>query len=143
LPAPDDPQVFARCKLNFAEREKNQALYDLHIDLLKLRHEDSRFSQQIPGGIDGAVIGPASFVLRYFSKQNDDRLLIVNFGESKTLKPVAEPLLAPPSGCTWHTLWTSGSPRYGGTGAAAIASEEQWILPAESTVALRPLVPGE
>ena len=58
LPAPDDPEVFARCKLDFSEREKNRQLYDLHIDLLKLRREDSRFRQQIPDGIDGAVLAP-------------------------------------------------------------------------------------
>src|SRR5437763_1591068 len=89
LPAPDDPKVFARCKLDFSEREKNRQVYDLHIDLLKLRREDSRFRQQIPGGVDGAVLGPASFVLRYFSKENDDRLVLVNFGERRVLHPVS------------------------------------------------------
>ena len=81
LPAPDDPEAFSRCKLDFSEREKNRELYDLHIDLLKLRREDSRFRQQKSDGIDGAVLGPASFVLRYFSEDNDDRLLLVNLGE--------------------------------------------------------------
>src|SRR5947208_1060582 len=94
LPAPDYPDVFARCKLDFSEREKNRELYELHVDLLKLRREDSRFQQQIRGGIDGAVLGPASFVLRYFSKENDDRLLVVNFGKSQVLAPAPEPLLA-------------------------------------------------
>jgi maltooligosyltrehalose trehalohydrolase len=142
LPAPDDPDVFARCKLDFTERAKHRTIYDLHIDLLKLRRDDSRFSQQILGGVDGAVVSPASFALRYFSKQNDDRLLIINLGDSKTLKPAPEPLLAPPLSCRWETLWTSESPLYGGTGSIAIASEEQWVLPAETAVALRP-VPRE
>src|SRR5262249_29387274 len=31
----------------------------------------------------------ASFVLRYFSANNDDRLLLVNFGESHVLHPVS------------------------------------------------------
>lgn len=66
LPAPDDPKVFTRCKLDFSEREKNRQLYDLHIDLLKLRREDPRFREQIPSSIDGAVLGTTSFVLRYF-----------------------------------------------------------------------------
>jgi maltooligosyltrehalose trehalohydrolase len=140
LPAPDDPEVFASCKLNFSERKNNRELYDLHIDLLKLRREDSRLRQQSSGGIDGAVLGPASFVLRYFSANNDDRLLLVNFGESHVLHPASEPLLAPPEGCRWETLWTSDSPRYGGTGSIALATQEQWILPAESAVALRPTV---
>ncbi len=139
LPAPDYPDVFARCKLDFSEREKNRELYELHVDLLKLRREDSRFQQQIRGGIDGAVLGPASFVLRYFSKENDDRLLVVNFGKSQVLEPAPEPLLAPASGCRWETLWTSDSPRYGGTGSAAVATQEQWVLPAECAVALQPV----
>jgi maltooligosyltrehalose trehalohydrolase len=138
LPAPDDQEVFASCKLNFSEREKNRELYDLHIDLLKLRREDSRLRQHSSGGIDGAVLGPASFVVRYFSANNDDRLLLVNFGESHVLHPASEPLLTPPEGCRWETLWTSESPRYGGAGAIATATPEQWISPAESTVALRP-----
>src|SRR5438874_5678473 len=137
LPAPDDPKVFARCKLDFSEREENRQLYDLHIDLLKLRREDSRLGRQIPGGLDGAVLGPASFVLRYFSKENDDRLVLVNFGERQVLHPVSEPLLASPSGCTWETLWISESPCYGGAGTTMSATHEQWVLPGEATVVLR------
>jgi len=139
LPAPDDPQVFARCKLNFSEREKNRAIYDLHVDLLKLRREDSRFRQQISGVVDGAVLGPASFVLRYFAEENDDRLLMVNFGKNQVLKPAPEPLLAPPLGGRWETLWTSESPRYGGAGSSPVATQEQWVVPAESAVVLRPV----
>ena len=139
LPAPDDSEAFFRCKLDFAERERNRQLYDLHIDLLKLRTEDTRFRQQYSVGIDGAVLGRSSFVLRYFSEANDDRLLIVNFGECRILYPASEPLLAPPPSCRWETLWTSESPRYGGVGAVATTTPEQWSLPAESTVALRPI----
>ena len=139
LPAPDDPQVFAHCKLDFSEREKNCQLYQLHIDLLKLRREDSRFRQQFSGGIDGAVLGPASFVLRYFAEENNDRLVLVNLGERHVLKPAPEPLLAPPSGHRWETLWTSDASRYGGADSALVAAPEQWILPAESAVALRPV----
>src|SRR6266550_7250080 len=137
LPAPDDPDVFARCKLDFSERERNRELYDLHIDLLKLRREDSRFRQQSSGGIDGAVLGRASFVFRYFAEANDDRLLLVNFGESHSLHPASEPLLAPPIGCKWKTLWTSDSPRYGGAGSIVGATQDRWILPAESAFPLR------
>ena len=138
VPAPDDPEVFARCKLDFSEREKNRQLYDLHIDLLKLRRQDPRFRQHIPGGIDGAVLGTTSFVLRYFSKADDDCLLLVNFGERQMLHPASEPLLAPPLGYTWETLWTSESSRYGGAGSPITATPAQWILPGEATVALRP-----
>jgi maltooligosyltrehalose trehalohydrolase len=137
LMAPDDPEVFARCRLDFSEREKNRELYDLHIDLLKLRKEDSRFRQQIPGGVDGAVLGPTSFLFRYFSNEDDDRLLLVNFGESQVLHPASEPLLAPPTDCTWEPLWTSESRLYGGSGVAITATKERWLLPAQATIALR------
>jgi len=140
LPAPDDPEAFSRCKLDFSEREKNRALYNLHIDLLKLRRDDSRFREQKSDGIDGAVLGRTCFVLRYFSEGNDDRLLLVNLGERQILKPAGEPLLAPPYGFRWETLWSSDTPRYGGADSMALATEEQWLLPAESTVALRPVL---
>ena len=139
LPAPDDPQVFARCKLDFFDREKNCQLYQLHIDLLKLRREDSRFRQQTADGIDGAVLGPASFVLRYLGQESNDRLVLVNLGESHVLKPAPEPLLAPPSGYNWELLWTSESPRYDGSGSSPATTPEQWFLPAESAIALRPV----
>lgn len=139
LPAPDDPKAFSVCKLDFSERETNRQLYDLHIDLLKLRREDSRFRLQELEGIDGAVLGPTSLVLRYFSEANDDRLLLVNLGERQVLNPASEPLLAPPPGCRWETLWSSDSPRYGGADDVATATLEHWSLPAESAVALQPV----
>jgi len=141
LPVPSDPTVFVSCKLDFSEREKNKEFYDLHVDLLKLRREDSRFREQIPNGVDGAVLGPASFVLRYFSEDGkDDRLLVLNFGEHRDLNPVPEPLLAPPLGLEWEVLWSSESARYSGSGTAAVATQDSWTLPAESAIALR-LVP--
>ena len=88
LPVPYNPEVFADSKLDFSERQKNKHFYDMHIDLLQLRREDSRFREQKLGGLDGAVLGPKSFVLRYFSDGNtDDRLLVVNFGERQALAP--------------------------------------------------------
>ena len=139
LPASDDPEAFSRCKLDFSEREKNRHIYDLHTDLLKLRREDFRFRQQSCGGIDGAVLAPASFVLRYFSERNDDRLVLVNLGERQVLHPASEPLLAPPPGSKWETLWSSDSPGYRGADGVATGTPEQWILPAESAVVLRPV----
>ena len=137
LPSPSDPRVFTSCKLNFSERTTNCELYDLYIDLIKLRREDSRFREQVPGQVDGAVLGPASFVLRFFAGENDERLLIVNFGKRQVLASAPEPLLAPPLDFEWETMWTSESPRYGGPGAVPLVTQEQWLLPAEAAVALR------
>jgi len=138
LPVPSNPEVFAESKLDFSERQKNKRFYDMHIDLLRLRREDSRFREQKPGGVDGAVLGTKSFVLRYFSDGNtDDRLLVVNLGERQVLAPIPEPLLAPPLGLEWKTLWSSESTRYGGPGVVTVATQDSWILPAEAAVALR------
>ncbi len=140
LPEPSDPKVFASCKLDFSEREKFKEIYDLHKDLLRLRCEDERFKEQRLAAIDGAVLSDDSFVLRFFGTHADDRLLIVNFGRSHRLTPVSEPLLAPPLGCQWKTLWTSESLRYGGPGPVRVASDhEAWLLPGEATVVLHPI----
>ena len=140
LPDPFDPEIVASYHLDFSEREKNGEFYELHVDLMKLRREDSRFREQIAGGVDGAVITPESFVLRYFGKENDDRLLVVNFGRWQRLEAAPEPLLAPLPGFEWQRIWSSELPKYGGPGEVTVVTQESWILPAEATVALR-LVP--
>jgi maltooligosyltrehalose trehalohydrolase len=138
LAVPDEIETFSRCKLDWNEGKKNRTISDLHGDLIKLRREDSRLRLQGEGGIDGAVLRSQSFVLRYLSKESDDRLLIVNLGSREDLTPAPEPLLAPPPGCEWEILWTSESQRYGGPGAVDIATDEKWILPAESALVFRP-----
>jgi maltooligosyltrehalose trehalohydrolase len=140
LPVPSDPNSLTRCKLDFSERKKNKQLYDLHIDLIKLRHEDSRFRKQKTGGVDGAVLGAKSFALHYFGEKNDDRLLLVNLGEAQLLEPMPEPLLAPPVGFEWTTLWSSDSERYGGPGTTPVATQDNWKLSGESATALQ-LIP--
>jgi len=138
LAVPYEMETFSRSKLDWSEREKNQALSDLHRDLIKLRRDDSRLCHQSEGGIDGAVLRSESFVLRYFGNENDDRLLVINLRSREELTPVPEPLLAPPSDCQWEILWTSESRRYGGPGSVDIATEEKWVLPAESALVFRP-----
>lgn len=139
LPPPSEEKTFLRSKLNFAERQSQKQIYDLHRDLLRLRRDDPRFREQISGAMDGAVLGDASLVLRYFSANGNERLLIVNLGHRSALEPLPEPLLAPPLGFRWETLWSSESVRYGGPGPTEVVSEQRWILPAEAAVALHPV----
>ncbi|HEY4282452.1 MAG TPA: DUF3459 domain-containing protein, partial [Chthoniobacterales bacterium] len=140
LADPFDAEMVARCCLDFSERKKNQELYILHRDLIRLRHEDTRFREQIPGGVDGAVLTQTSFVLRYFGKDNNDRLLVVNLGRQQRLEPAPEPLLAPVLGFEWDRVWSSELPKYGGPGEVTVVSQDSWDLPAEATVAFK-LVP--
>ena len=140
LPDPADPQTFVRSKLDFADRQRNAEIYNLHTDLLTLRREDEAFSAQRPGGLDGAVLGDDAFVLRYFVEDNGDRLLLVNFGTDVHLDPAPEPLLAPPEGKRWTTLWSTEEPKYGGVGIPPVdTKDDNWHIPGQAAVVLAPI----
>lgn len=138
IPDPAVSETFTRCKLDFSEREKHAGFYALHRDLLRLRREDAVLRAQQPGSVDGAVLGPHAFVLRYFGDNGDDRLLLFNLGPDLLLAPSPEPLLAPEEGMSWEALWNSEDPRYGGDSAVAEEKEDGWRLPGESAVVLKP-----
>jgi maltooligosyltrehalose trehalohydrolase len=138
LPDPAAPSTFERCQLDFAERAAHKEIYSLHRDLLRLRREDPVFRAQKPRGLDGAVLGPQAFVLRYFAEDGQDRLLLVNLGRDLHLDPAPEPLLAPPEGREWAVLWSSEDPCYGGNGTAPLDTEQNWRIPGESAVVLAP-----
>lgn len=139
LADPSDPKTFERCILDFAEREKHAHMLDFHRDLLRLRREHAAFRAQRRRGVDGAVLGEQAFVLRYFDDEGD-RLVLVNLGRDIHLVPAPEPLLAPPEGMRWETLWSSDDTRYGACGTPLIESEDDgWHLPGESTVVMYPL----
>lgn len=142
LPDPRDPDTFERSKLDLCERELHAEAYALHRDLLRLRKQDPIFRSQRPGAVDGAVLGPEAFVLRFFSLDGTDRLLVVNLGRDLRLDPVPEPLLAPPEGRRWETLWSSEHPRYGGAGSPPLETDEGWRIPGHSAVALLPAPSG-
>jgi len=137
LPDPGDFAVFERSRLDLGEREAHREAAALHRDLMWLRRADPVFRQSRPGGMDGAVLGPEAFLLRFFGDAGDDRLLLVNLGKGADPGPAAEPLLAPPDDRQWEVLWSSEDPRYGGSGTAAIAAGGAVRLLAESTVAFR------
>src|SRR5215207_2042326 len=149
LPDPAAPETFERCKLDYKERDSHREVYELHRDLLRLRREDSVFNAQGPRALDGAVLGPGAFVLRYFGLESDDRLegddrlLVVNFGPDLNLNPAPEPLLAPPAGKVWTTVWSSEDYSYGGTGTPPLETKNNWCLPGEAAVALAPADPEE
>lgn len=133
---PADLSVFERSKLDHSEREKHRPVYELHRDLLRLRRLDPVIAAaRHRGGFDGALLGESAFLLRYFGK-DDDRLILVNLGRDLHMPTAPEPLLAPRAATGWRTLWSSESPRYGGSGTAAIEHDEGWHLPAETTVVL-------
>jgi maltooligosyltrehalose trehalohydrolase len=136
LANPSDPATFERCRLNFAERQINARLYAMHRDLLKLRRDDPLLSAPTPRGVDGAVLGPQAFLLRYFASDGMDRLLLVNLGSELSLHIVPEPLLAAPADSSWEMLWSSEDVRYGGSGTSPVETADGWRLPAEAAIFL-------
>ncbi|HEY0337367.1 MAG TPA: DUF3459 domain-containing protein, partial [Burkholderiales bacterium] len=127
---PASPESFERCKLDLSEREAHSHAVALHRDLLKLRRDEAAFAGQPSGSVDGAVLGPEAFALRFFDTSGDDRLLIINFGIELILSPVPEPLLAAPVSREWTLLWSSEGIAYGGDGTAPPLRSEAWHLPA-------------
>jgi maltooligosyltrehalose trehalohydrolase len=130
--------TFERCKLDHSERESHREIYGLHRDLLKLRREDPVLRAQKRHAVDGAVLSHETFVLRFFGEKGDDRLLLVNLGRDLHLNPAPEPLLAPPADSKWTTLWSSEHPRYGGTGTPTLDTAENWRIPGNAAVLLKP-----
>lgn len=138
LPDPADPETFVHSKLDLNERHLHAEAYRLHRDLLRLRREDPVFARPRSRGLDGAVLGPEAFVLRYFGADDDDRLLLVNLGLDLHLRPAPEPLLAPPRGKRWRVLWSSEHPQYGGRGTPHPEGEENWQLAGHAAIVLCP-----
>jgi maltooligosyltrehalose trehalohydrolase len=139
LADPGDPATFERCKLDLAERAAHCEAYALHVDLLRLRREDAAFGLQQKGGVDGAVLGPAAFALRFFTPGNrDDRVLIVNLGADLFRPSFPEPLLAPPPGSDWLCRWSSEDAKYGGAGTRDVWPDGLWDIPSESALVLSP-----
>lgn len=137
LPDPADPASFERSKLDHAERSEHASAYALCRDLLALRRRDPTF--RTGARPEGAVLGELAFVMRWVNGGGADRLLVVNLGHGLSLTPAPEPLLAPPLGLHWETMWSSENERYGGSGSVALETAEGWVLPAEAAVVLRPV----
>ncbi len=139
LDDPADPATFAKCKLDWRDRERNRAVLEMHRDLLVLRQRDPTLCAQGEYGLDGAVLAPGAFVLRFFGKaERDDRLLLVNLGRDVRLVPAPEPLLAPPDDTQWSLVWSSEDVRYGGDGMIPPESEDGWHLTAHAAALLEP-----
>jgi maltooligosyltrehalose trehalohydrolase len=139
LPDPADEETFRACRLDHREWTAHAPWVALHRDLLALRRDDPAFAGAGERRPDGAVLGPACFVLRFFAGEpGGDRLLFVNLGADLTLAPAPEPLLAAPTARGWRTLWASEDPRYGGLGLGPVERRSDWLVPGGSAIVLAP-----
>jgi maltooligosyltrehalose trehalohydrolase len=147
LPNPCKRETFEKCKLDHAEKTQGHhaRVWILHRDLIRLRKEEPTMRRvQKRGDIDGAVLSDRALVLRFFGSEQDDRLLVVNFGTDLNLPVAPEPLLAPPDRKRWGVLWSSEHPKYGGSGTPPPDTEnEGWFLPGRAAIVLKPVGKNE
>jgi maltooligosyltrehalose trehalohydrolase len=149
LADPCDRRTFDICKLDRSDGADRSPMRNLHASLLQLRTSEAAFRLHDRHDIDGAVLGPHAFVLRFFARDvgggpahDDDRLLIVNLGPQLDMAVVPEPLLAPPAEMRWATIWSSDDPAYGGPGISAALRPGAWSLPPECALVLAPRRPA-
>jgi maltooligosyltrehalose trehalohydrolase len=133
---PNARATFERCRLDHAEAAANAEILLLHHDLLHLRREDPVIATPATE-VDGAVLGPEAFVLRFVAPSGHERLLVVNLGTDLRLVSNPEPLLGPPGRGSWVELWSSEDPRYGGSGTPESDVRRPWTLAAHSALFLR------
>ena len=132
---PEALATFERCKLRDADLAPN-VHYRFHQDLIRLRKNDPAFAAQRPEFIQGAVLGPRAFLLRYSIPDTEERLVVINLGLDLHLTLCAEPLLAPPAGADWRELWSSEAIVYGGNGAPPAVSSWGLTFHGRSAVVL-------
>jgi maltooligosyltrehalose trehalohydrolase len=140
IAVPHERDTFERCRLDWRETEHHEPIVRLHRDLIALRRSDEAFRRQETGGVDGAVLGPEAFALRFAAPEpHDERLLIVNLGIDIDASSIPEPLMAAGDGLVWVTRWASEDPQYGGFGASVVVDDDGWRIGGHSAVVLRPV----
>jgi maltooligosyltrehalose trehalohydrolase len=138
LADPNDSETFQRCKLDFNHRRSHASLYQFTKDLLALRRSEPCFRAVNRRWIDGAVLGPQAFVLRYFMHDGLDAMLLVNLGRDLSLNVAPEPLLGSFPDAPWKVVLSTDEPAYGGIGVGPIETEDDgWRIPGEAAVFLK------
>ena len=133
IPDPSAPSTFAQCRLD-ARDDIDNAYRALHVDLIRMRKSDPAFAAQRADCIEGAVIAPRTFALRFRVPHVPERLLVVNLGVDVACVDCAAPLLAPPRHARWVTLWSSESLRYGGSGSPLDTDVGRMTFPGRSAL---------
>jgi maltooligosyltrehalose trehalohydrolase len=124
------------------ERKRHAKTYALYKDLIALRRNDPLFAEVHTCHVEGAVLGPAAFLLRYFLGK-EQRLLLFNQARELHLNPAPEPMLAPPEGYRWEVLWSSERIEYGGQGTPKLETEKYWRILGTAAVVLAPAPDGD
>lgn len=136
IPDPTSEATFLKSKLKESERQKKTPLYELHKELINLRKTDPIFKKVNKIPIEGAVLGPDTFIIRYFGEEQGDRLLVVNFGQDNQFSPAPQPLLVAGDQLKWELLFSSEWMKFGGQGMP-VPQFEPWEIPGHSAYVLQ------
>ena len=101
LADPAEESTFLECKLDWDEVKRTLARRAASSRPDPIAEGRCRVLAQDRSAVEGSVIGPEAFLLRWFGEDYDDRLAIFNLGRDIDWQPVAEPLLAPPPERQW------------------------------------------
>lgn len=138
-PDPCDINSFLKSKMRWEEKTQDghREMFLFHRDLLKLRQADSVFTASPK--IDGASIANDLLLLRYFGPDDDDRMILCNFGMDYR-RSIPDPLFAPPTGKKWHKIFHSQHPLYGGVGIPPDADpDKEWSVPGHTAIVYKSL----
>ena len=140
LADPGDPKTFEQCKLEpRANARRTPPPTRCTSICCALRREDAAFCLQQPGGVDGAVLAPSAFALRFFTPDHWTTACSSSTSGPTSRRPsYAEPLLAPPPNADWMCRWSSEDPAYGGGGTPDLWPDGSWVIPSESALVLSP-----
>jgi maltooligosyltrehalose trehalohydrolase len=104
IPDPQDATTFARSKLSWDERERDDhaRMLALYRTLLRLRREDPVMSRGGREALTAEAQGPLLVVKRWHD--GAARVLVANFGDTPTTSPVRGPVLVASTGVELPTL---------------------------------------
>jgi maltooligosyltrehalose trehalohydrolase len=139
VPDPAYEETFLASKLDWQEAQDHAEILAFHRDLIALRRADEVLRDPDKYVLDGATLNEKVLVLRWFTVDGEDRLLLVNLDQQLLFDSIPEPLIAPPRGKDWRLLWSSEDARYGGHGVilpVEAGGRGRWNIAAQSAVLL-------
>ena len=87
------------------------------------------------------MLSDRAFVLRWFSAEHGNRLLVVNLGDELGLELAAELLLARSGGVLDAAVVERDDPRHAGHGVVEACTQDGWRLPAANAPRLAAVQP--
>ena len=139
IPDPQAESTFRQSVLDFDERQRNQGVYRLYRDLIRLRRDDAVLAEQSRERLHYTVLTDRALALHLWHGANH-RLVIANFGEGLTIDPLA--LLAAGAGplADWEILLDTRDPRYGGDDRLSVIDQVEGparlVIPAATGLVL-------